>query len=257
VADMQTWHLRLSLAPQSQPGEVFFTLTATLEDSILTLGDAMSGFACCNQYKYYAFQGVSEHVAPAVYFNLTSGRIKALYWRYDSCPVEEEDVVSGNCLSWCALDWYRRYSGNLGLPRYERSSTLTVPYGVGEAPDKRRGGRWYLGIQALDIAAEYTAITAEQAPPPLVDTGCSRFSRYCPTNPRTERYRNMGASESSGRRQTDGRLLRSVGWLLAVLSSGALLSCPSESPSFPPCQGEARSPTGRSRWSRDSESKLV
>ena len=36
----------------------------------------VSGVACCNEYKYYAFPAVPEREAPSVDFNLTSGMIK-------------------------------------------------------------------------------------------------------------------------------------------------------------------------------------
>ena len=61
----------------------------------------MSGFVCCGQYKYYAFPHVEEKVAPSVDFNLTTGRIKALYWRHDACPRESEHVDNGRCRGWC------------------------------------------------------------------------------------------------------------------------------------------------------------
>ena len=99
--------------------------------------------------------------------------------RYDSCPREDDHVESGRCLGWCVLDWYRLYSGNLGVPKYRSSSTLGVPYGMGEDPDKRRGGRWYLGIQALGGPAEYTVRTTAEAPHAIVNQGCSRLDRYC------------------------------------------------------------------------------
>lgn len=49
---------------------------------------------------------------------------QALYWKYASCPLEEVDATfgSGNsgtsdCRGWCVLQWYRRYSPNLGQVR--------------------------------------------------------------------------------------------------------------------------------------------
>ena len=81
VAELPSWHFIVSLESSAAASEVFFTLTATLEDSMRSLGDSLTGFACCDQYKYYAFEGVDERVAPSVQFNLTRGQIKALYWR--------------------------------------------------------------------------------------------------------------------------------------------------------------------------------
>ena len=196
VKEANSWHFQLSLddntntnpfflggdagaAASQGPTEVFWELRATLEDSTRSLGDApIDGFACCGQYKYYAFESVHERTAPLVNFNLTSGRIKALYWRYNSCPREEEHVYDGNCLGWCVLDWYRLYSENLGLSRYRQSSTLRVPYGWGDEPDKRRGGTWYLGIQALDEPAEYHLTTATQQPAGE-STTCGRMDFFC------------------------------------------------------------------------------
>ena len=166
----QTWHLSLTLESSSPLSEVFFELEAALEDSTMVLGEDASGTACCGQYKYYAFPGVDERVAPLVDFNLTSGNIKvphgciedggggggsggstdggdeggnearawrcapelkvvaplpqALYWKYNSCPIEEQDATFGSgssglsdCRGWCVLQWYRRYSPNLGQVR--------------------------------------------------------------------------------------------------------------------------------------------
>jgi len=227
VADPQTWYLTVSLLPSSGATEVYFTLTATLEDSTRPLGDTVSGFVCCHQYKYYAFEGVDERRAPSVDFNLSSGQLKAIYWRYDSCPIENQHVVSGSCLGWCVLDWYRLFSGNLGLAKFRSKSTLTVPYGMGEAPDKRRGGRWYLGVQALEGPAEYTAKTTELGPPPLVDTGCNRLDRYCPPEHREDRYRDMGTRTSgafaSTRRQRANWRMGSSCLLIAALCSSTMM----------------------------------
>ena len=56
------------------------------------------------------------------------------------------------------------------------SSYPPVPFGMGEQPDKRRGGLWYLGIQALASPAEYTLTTSVYLPPtrsPVVSTHAS------------------------------------------------------------------------------------
>ena len=179
VSAQQQWHFAVSLAADAAPTEVFFELEATLEDSTRSLGDSISGYTCCSQYKYYAFTGVSEHVAPLVNVNVTTGRIKTVYWRYDSCPREPVHVRDGICVGWCVLDWYRIYSSNLGTSQYRYASELLVPYGMGEATDKRRGGTWYLGIQALSEYAEYTLTTSSRRPPPTTYAGCSRFDPYC------------------------------------------------------------------------------
>ena len=53
--------------------QVFFTMTASLEDASLSLGDSVTSFACCRQYKYYAFPALAERIAPVVELNVTSG----------------------------------------------------------------------------------------------------------------------------------------------------------------------------------------
>ena len=222
----RTWQAHATGMPArpSAHAQVFFELRVSLEKATVALGDTLEGFACCGQYKYYAFPQVEERVAPSVDFQLTSGQIKALYWRYDTCPIETEHVVDGRCRGWCVLDWYRLYSGNLGVPRYRYQSTLAVPLGLGEAPDKRRGGRWYLGVQALDGPAEYTAVTSTEAPRSTVDDGCSRLDRYCPT---ADRYRSMWQSAAPRRRRptsvafAPGLLGGALG--AVVLAAGRLL----------------------------------
>lgn len=230
VSAAQTYSFAVSLAADASRSEVFFEIYADLEDSTRTLGDAISGFACCGQYKYYAFTGVSELVGPVVRFNVTAGRVKALYWRYDACPREERDVLyddgrDGTCIGWCVLDWYRTYSSNLGVSRYIYSSTLSVPYGWAETADKRRGGRWYLGIQALDEPAQYEFFTESQQPPQKADVGCTRFDPYCIDWP--NRYDDI-PEDDNRTSQISGVQSRAGGHvalaaLLACASSAALL----------------------------------
>ena len=71
-------------------------------------------------------------------------------------------------------------SADLGRADYLYTGTLRVPYGAGEEPDKRRAGLWYLGVQALDGAAEYTLATESMEPEIQVKQACTRLDRYCP-----------------------------------------------------------------------------
>lgn len=76
------------------------------------LGESTQGLACCGEYKYYAFPELPENQAPVAFLNLSSGAIKALYWKYASCPVENEDVRGEVCVDgWLmrtryTLSWY-------------------------------------------------------------------------------------------------------------------------------------------------------
>jgi len=218
VTAAQTWHMRVGLDAGAEVDEVFFEVTATLEDAVLELGEKASGFACCGAYRYYAFPSLSEAEAALARFNVTAGEMKAIYWKYDSCPVEEQDVAGEVCTGWCILQWLRRFSGNLGRAEYVYEGTLRVPFGEGEEPDKRRAGTWYLGLQALDGAAEYTIETESISPEIHVKTGCSRLDRYCHWRESEDRAL-PSAAPRSGRRRADAR---GVHLLLSSLSCALL-----------------------------------
>ena len=194
----QAWHFSVELAADSRASEVFFELAVELEDATRELGESLSGMACCGQYKYYAFPGVASSAAPRVDFNLTAGRLKAVYWRYASCPVEELHVRDGRCRGWCVVDWYRIFSGNLGKAKFYYDGALQVPYGMGEAPDKRRSGTWYLGIQALENEeAEYALTTSWRQPVQAHDAGCDRLDWYCHM---PNRFKDVFTSAAAPRR---------------------------------------------------------
>ena len=72
-----------------------------------------------------------------------------------------------------------------------------MPYGRGEEVDKRRGGTWYLGIQALDTVAEYTIRTSYEEPQSVVQLACTRLSHYCPSA--FGRYATSGGAASAKR----------------------------------------------------------
>jgi len=225
VQQPQTWHMRVGLDADATAAEIFFEIDAALEDSVLHLGDAAQGFACCGSYRYYAFPGLTETEAAMVRFNLTAGAIKTVYWKYGSCPVEEQDVSGAFCTGWCVLQWMRLYSGNLGNADYLYNGVLRVPYGSGEEPDKRRAGLWYLGLQALDGGAEYTIETASTAPVihikegEYVSTGgCTRLDRYCPSKYETD----LDVASSAGRRGGHGAMWVAPASLLSLL---LLLQC--------------------------------
>ena len=232
VQAAQTWHLRVALAADAEADEVFFEIDASLENSVLQLGESARGFACCGTYRYYAFPALSEREAAMVRFNLTTGAMKTIYWKYGSCPVEEQDVdpEQAVCSGWCVLQWLRLYSGNLGRAENAYSGVLRVPLGSGEEPDKRRGGMWYLGLQALEGAAEYTIDTASYEPTVHTKTGCSRLDRYCPSTNAwgsqppsyPEGYEHLtlsSAAERSGRRAGH----RVTSWVAPALSTVVVL----------------------------------
>ena len=71
VQAAQTWHMRVALAADAEAAEIFFEIDASLEDSVLQLGDSARGFACCGAYRYYAFPSLSEREAAMVCLDLT------------------------------------------------------------------------------------------------------------------------------------------------------------------------------------------
>ena len=104
----------------------------------------------------------------------------------------------------CVVDFYRLFSTNLGVSKYLTSSSLRIPYGWGEEPDKRRGGRWYLGIQALEEPAEYAFVTSHQAPEAVVNERCSRFDPFCAY---ADRYRDVEMSAASRPRRAESAVV--------------------------------------------------
>ena len=127
--------------------------------------------------------------------------------------MKENDVSGEVCTGWCVLQWYRRFSPNLGQPIYRRSGELLVPVGRGAEVATRRGGRWYLGVQALETVAEYSIVTSSRAPQTAVELVCSRLSHYCPSA-----FRQYAVTSGAVRRQP------STAWAwAAALTAAALL----------------------------------
>ena len=155
--------IAVELSPDHSVSEVYFELEASIENTALSLGDTVAGFGCCGQYKYYVFDDVPEDVAPVAELNVSSGELTALYWKYEACPNEALDVV-GEERGWCVVAWFQRFTGNLGRAKYEYYGDLPVPAGVGSDPDKRRGGQWFLGIQALEQPVQFTVTTRATYP---------------------------------------------------------------------------------------------
>ena len=173
------WMIAVELSPDHSVSEVYFELEASIENTALSLGDTVAGFGCCGQYKYYAFDDVPEDVAPVAELNVSSGELKALYWKYEACPNEALDVVGEECRGWCVVAWFQRFTGNLGRAKYEYYGDLQS-CGVGSDPDKRRGGQWFLGIQALEQPVQFPA--TRDVPEARREQGRrSRLDRHCPT----------------------------------------------------------------------------
>ena len=189
------WHFSLYLAPEAEataqglaPSE--FSVTVRLRAANLSLAQPVlsssaggRGYACCGAMRLFRLPPISERDTLRVDVNVTSGRLHALLVKWGSCPSFSEDVslMRGECTSFCHMNWLTTrgaYSGSLYSDSY---STLVVPHGHGDEPDKRRAGRWYLGVQAMPGEAAQFDLVATVEVPIYVPASkrCSRGTQFC------------------------------------------------------------------------------
>ena len=108
-------------------------------------------------------------------------RARALYVKWNRCPVPADIAMdTGECNGFCAVDWLATrgdFSGEL----YNRSDgAVRVPFGKGDSPDKRRGGAWYVGVQALaGESAEFELSASLFMPPAGGGDACTRYTAAC------------------------------------------------------------------------------
>mmetsp|Transcript_7215 Transcript_7215/g.16153 ORF Transcript_7215/g.16153 Transcript_7215/m.16153 type:complete len:822 (-) Transcript_7215:257-2722(-) len=166
------------------------SLLVQLRDARLALSDQVTprssggrGYACCGGMRLFRLPDVPEAASLQAEVTTARGRAHGVFLKWDSCPsLADLDKESGSCSGFCTLQWLSlrgEYSGTL----YNSSSALVrVPYGVAEAPDKRRGGAWYIGVKALpDEAVEFSLRATLFEPPPsaTASTACDRFTAIC------------------------------------------------------------------------------
>lgn len=177
-----------SAAAAVHPSE--FEVQVRLRPAQLGLGTAITpysdggrGFVCCGASRYFRVQGLEEAQTLRAVLNVTSGRVHAVMLKWRSCPRIDADVdgLRGQCRGFCAMEWLTtrgEYSGSLySVP----TSGVVVPHGSANAPDKRRAGVWYVGVQAMPgETAEFgllaTAPTPKYVPP---SAKCDRTTFLC------------------------------------------------------------------------------
>ena len=88
------------------------------------------------------------------------------------------------------MRWPPRYHTHHWSANHQ-GQTVTVHYtgylpdgdtfgsGMGEEADMRRGGTWYLGVQALEEFAQYSLTTTYRTPSVEHEGGCGRLDRFC------------------------------------------------------------------------------
>lgn len=167
-----------------------FQLGVRLRSASLALGSEEApwsrggrGYACCGAMRYFRLPYVPESTALKASINITSGRLRAMYLKWGSCPsfAADVDTVRGVCRGFCALSWLTvrgEYSGTL-YP--VNASTVVVPHGHGNAPDKRRAGHWYVGVQAMPGEAAHFHLLAEPTTPLYVAAAkrCDKLTYAC------------------------------------------------------------------------------
>eukprot|EP00966_Prymnesium_polylepis_P289880 6695882-Prymnesium_polylepis.1 len=132
-------------------------MNVTLRDATLQLGEVVQprmvggrGYACCGATRLFRLTQVPEAPSLQALMRTTFGRAHAVFLKWGFCPsMADVNGQTGRCTGFCTLQWLSRrgeYSGTL----YNVSEALVrVPYGMGDQPDKRRAGAWYIGVQAL------------------------------------------------------------------------------------------------------------
>jgi len=130
---------------------------------------------------------VQQALAPSVQLNVTSGAIRAVYLKHDSCVDPTVDIVDGSCSGPCDVSWFTLYDEFYGLMQHSYSGVLSLPFGPTPwiyDPDttKRRAGDWYISVQALpNMAGEFSLQPSLLTPPREPESySCSRFDGFCP-----------------------------------------------------------------------------
>jgi len=171
-----------------------FTLVTKLQNATLDPGEVVParadggrGYVCCGAVVSYVLPDVPYTHAPALTLNLTSGHVRAAFWRHGQCATPSVDVLGASCVGTCEMSWLTVYDEFYGAMEHTQTSYLQIPFGPAPwnydaTTTKRRGGDWYVSIWALpNMEAEFAMRVHALRPPraPAVFE-CSRFDGFCP-----------------------------------------------------------------------------
>lgn len=202
------WHFSLYLAPLAEASSqslepTEFSISIKLRAANLSLGDRVvsnyeggRGYVCCGAMRLFRLPPILEKETLRVNVNVTMGRLQAVLVKWGSCPsmLGDVDGLTGECSAFCHMNWLTtrgQYSGTLYS---EALSSLVVPHGHGDAPDKRRAGRWYLGIQAMPDEAAMFSLTASTETPLYVPASqrCDKQTQFCASDPARQSWNHSG-----------------------------------------------------------------
>ena len=239
-----TWELQLSLADPTtatldglSPTE--FVLSTQLQNATLAPGDTIlprsaggRGYVCCGAVQSFMVPDVPRTSSLSIELNLTMGHVRAAFLKHGSCADPATDVDGALCKGVCEISWLTVYDEFYGTMEFTRQSSFNVPFG----PDpwiynplitKRRGGDWYVSLQALPgMAAEYQLGLSIKEPPRAPDAyRCNRFNGFCPQGFYHAGLANLAASSNGAAPSTSssapGR--SSPGFALASAAISPLL----------------------------------
>lgn len=180
-----------------------FSLSVRLRAANLSLSEQVTessaggrGYVCCGAMRLFRLPPISSAQALHVDVNVTAGRLQATLVKWGSCPSFSEDIdfLQGECTSFCHMEWITTSGAYSGTLYSDRISRLVVPHGHGDEPDKRRGGRWYLGVQAMPgEAAQFNLIAMAKVPVYVpASQRCSRTSFACAADSARQAWNQSG-----------------------------------------------------------------
>lgn len=156
------WHIAIRLGDETSASasqlvpaefEMYVRLRSASVDvggSVMPYEDGGRGFVCCGATRYFRLASIREAESVVANLNVTSGRVRAILTKWGSCPTETDvDALRGECTGFCAMEWLTTRGAYSGTYYNSPQARLVVPHGHGDRPDKRRGGAWYVGVQAM------------------------------------------------------------------------------------------------------------
>lgn len=166
------WHFAVHLGAESAGiPETLFELRLNTTSALAPIapGVTYSGTACCGGTTNWLVPHVPDDRALSVNLTVHSGAVHGLFLQYDSCPHYTPGDLYASCTGLCEVGWVTRWDRITGVRHSADQFSLAVPMAeeMGES-DKRRAGRWYIGVKTLNgEAATYDLALSLAAPRPI------------------------------------------------------------------------------------------